>query len=901
MRMKNHMLRALLALVVLCSSASALVVDSELVLNARTSIQDLEDDFLLVRDGGHVIANDRFDMDGDDYPQGTIFMNGGLFESKVDFKLPDGANGRPCAIEMNAGTFIANQLQTFGFERNATIQIGGGTLIVESNYDPAGGNWQWNPAEWINMGFMYAKPGYELVVEDLGGGAVKIYGVPSGDRILIEDFERYGNLADPTLEEGLRVFYVWRDGLEITNPVSMPGNGTGSAVGHDIWDPASPHYEGHIIETIIAAGGAKSMPLYWDNTTLFISKATRTWSTPQDFTREGSKALSLWYQGRMPAGSTEVAGDQIIVKGGGEYIWETSDEFHFAYKEVAGPDVDLFVKVESMDNTEDWAKAAVMIRSTLDPSSSHLICTLFPQNGIGFEGRLVTGTDAGDVDWVEGFSAPYWVRIKREGGIVSAAHSPDGVSWTWFTSTGNLQIDGSPFYVGLAVSSQNLSQLCTAVFSGLTIDGVPTADLTGVDIGDFSNQPEPLYVTLEDSAGATAKVVHPDPAAVQAMDWAEWNIALTEFTDATPGFDPTNVSAMTVGVGEPDVVGDTGLVYLDQFALYPSRFVPGKNEWPASDISGPPTPPTQTGQPDGKVDMLDAVVFMEDWLKSDNESSNLIAHYKLDMNFLDSSGNGFHAVAMGRDPAPTFSEDDPNYGQAAIFDRHGEYLEAVEVGPLLNGSSELSVMCWVYADFDTDGPGNAGFVNFEVPDNSDHMGMRYDSTGSGGGGTDVLKFAITATDGEHALETESNTQAFRDWLHVAMVWSSGSPMSVYLDGVLQTPSDIDPTRSGTLTGMTTLIIGKGCKDNRSGRSWLGMIDDVRIYAQALSADDIALAMKGQDFLPEVGSTYLPLDSVANVVPKVGDEGVYNPANPDIIDLLDFAILADEWGAAPVWP
>ena len=176
--MKSYVLRALAVLVVLCSTASALVIDNQVTWTARTEINSLEGGFLEIVDGGHLIANARVDLNGSDVPgEGKVIMNGGLFESTVDFKHPDNNTGLPCVIEINAGTFIANQIESFGLERQATIEIGGGTLIVQSNYDPAGGNARWNPHEWIASGSMFAKYGYTMVVEDLGGGAVKIYGV----------------------------------------------------------------------------------------------------------------------------------------------------------------------------------------------------------------------------------------------------------------------------------------------------------------------------------------------------------------------------------------------------------------------------------------------------------------------------------------------------------------------------------------------------------------------------------------------------------------------------------------------------------------------------------------------------------------------------------------------------
>ena len=186
MKMKIHVLRAMAVLVVLCSTASAMVINSQVIWNDRTEINAQEGGFVEIVEGGHLIANARVDLNGSDVPgEGRVILNGGLFESTVDFKHPDNNTGLPCVIEINAGTFTANVLESFGLARQATIEIGGGTLIVQSGYlaDYSGqtaGQMRRNPAVWIDNGSMFAKPGYEMFVVDLGDGAVRIDGVLSG-------------------------------------------------------------------------------------------------------------------------------------------------------------------------------------------------------------------------------------------------------------------------------------------------------------------------------------------------------------------------------------------------------------------------------------------------------------------------------------------------------------------------------------------------------------------------------------------------------------------------------------------------------------------------------------------------------------------------------------------------
>jgi hypothetical protein len=116
----------------------------------------------------------------------------------------------------------------------------------------------------------------------------------TADYIPVDTFEGYSNAV------GERVFEVWVDGVGFTLPEpGNPGNGTGMAVGHDIWDPASPHYNGTIMETGNVAQGKQAMPLYYDNSaTPYYSEADRTWAAPQDWTAEGVNTLSLWIKGK---------------------------------------------------------------------------------------------------------------------------------------------------------------------------------------------------------------------------------------------------------------------------------------------------------------------------------------------------------------------------------------------------------------------------------------------------------------------------------------------------------------------------------------------------------------------------------------------------------------------------
>ena len=89
--------------------------------------------------------------------------------------------------------------------------------------------------------------------------------------------------------------------------------------------------------------------------------------------------------------------------------------------------------------------------------------------------------------------------------------------------------------------------------------------------GQETNDPDSLYVALEDSDGRRATVHHPDPVAAQMPAWHKWHISLADLEAAG-----VNLAALTkigVGVGDPHgpQPGGTGKIYIDDLQLT-SRF-----------------------------------------------------------------------------------------------------------------------------------------------------------------------------------------------------------------------------------------------------------------------------------------------------------------------------------------
>jgi hypothetical protein len=282
--------------------------------------------------------------------------------------------------------------------------------------------------------------------------------------------------------------------------------------------------------------------------------------------------LSLWFKG-YPAvvGSfTEGPAGTYTMTANGTDIWGTSDEFHFAWKQLLGPGA-IIAKVESVQNTHNWAKAGVMIRDTLEADSAHAMMVVTPASGVAFQRRTVagdtsTGTTEADI------TAPQWVKIERDiGGNVTASYSADGVMWTELGS--EIINMSAPMYIGLALTSHDINITTEAIFSNVQITDAISPQWADQSIAAINNAAEPMYVAVS-SGGTPVAIYHDDPLATQTGDWTEWIIDLKDFEDK--GIELTNVDKLSIGFGDknPDVSGQpggSGRMYFDDIRLYRPR------------------------------------------------------------------------------------------------------------------------------------------------------------------------------------------------------------------------------------------------------------------------------------------------------------------------------------------
>ncbi len=171
-------------------------------------------------------------------------------------------------LDWRPGREAASHKVYFGTDPNAVAQ---GTAAAKTKTDHS-----YTPDS-LNLGTNYYWRVDEVNTVTYPG---EVWSFTTQQYKVLDDFESY------TDKPGEEVFSTWIDGFADNYQSS------GSTVG------LATAKNGTFCETTIFHGGKQSMPLAYDNTkTRNYSEAVLTFNTPQDWTANGIKSLSLWFQG----------------------------------------------------------------------------------------------------------------------------------------------------------------------------------------------------------------------------------------------------------------------------------------------------------------------------------------------------------------------------------------------------------------------------------------------------------------------------------------------------------------------------------------------------------------------------------------------------------------------------
>jgi hypothetical protein len=374
-------------------------------------------------------------------------------------------------------------------------------------------------------------------------------------------------------------------------------------------------------------------------------------------------------------------------------------------------------------------------------------------------------------------------------------------------------------------------------------------------------------VTLQDSSPTpkTKTVTHPDPNIVLQNTWQAWDIALSDFSPV----DPTKIKKITIGVGDKISHQGVGTVYVDDIRLYLPRCIPGTVPDPTSSNC--------------LIEYYNLNILTNNWLISDyqvtpvswdpNGDPNLVAYYRFDGNFDDSSGghNG--------EPNGASIITNPARGQVANFDGVNDYV-SLPIGSVINSLTSSTFATWV--NFSNAGGAWQRIFDFGTGTTVYmFLSPRIDTAG-------VMRFAITTQGNTVQYLLNAPSTLARGWHHVAVVINGASKtMQMCLDGVVVAsattavlPSDLGNTTQNWL----------GRSQYTADAYFNGYLDDFRIYNRALPQAQVAwLAGKTAQFTQPLYLLLTPQNSGINLY------------NDDRIDLRDYAVLAEKWLEVLLWP
>ncbi|NQU43760.1 DUF1349 domain-containing protein, partial [bacterium] len=155
----------------------------------------------------------------------------------------------------------------------------------------------------------------------------------------------------------------------------------------------------------------------------------------------------------------------VTIEGAGSNIYYANDECYYFYAFAHG-DAILIAKLVSQENTSSYAKAGIMFRETLDGGSKQFSTVVNYSTGTRILWRTTTDGSTGQASGSG--SAPLWMKAVRVGNTFYGYTSSDGETWTQVDTARTINMENK-VCIGLVVSSCNESELCTGVFSDITL------------------------------------------------------------------------------------------------------------------------------------------------------------------------------------------------------------------------------------------------------------------------------------------------------------------------------------------------------------------------------------------------------------------------------------------------
>ena len=136
------------------------------------------------------------------------------------------------------------------------------------------------------------------------------------------------------------------------------------------------------------------------------------------------------------------------IQAGGADIWGQSDQFFFLNETISG-DATLTLQVDGISGSDEWSKAGVMIRETLDADSANAFAVIHRAKSPGLQYRSIAGAETSKI--ISGSPVlPTLIRLNRSGNVFTASTSINGGSTWQIRGTQTISMN-STVYAGIAV------------------------------------------------------------------------------------------------------------------------------------------------------------------------------------------------------------------------------------------------------------------------------------------------------------------------------------------------------------------------------------------------------------------------------------------------------------------
>jgi hypothetical protein len=217
-------------------------------------------------------------------------------------------------------------------------------------------------------------------------------------------------------------------------------------------------------------------------------------------------------------------------------------------------------------------------------------------------------------------------------------------------------------------------------------------------------------------------------------------------------------------------------------------------------------------------------------------AKGLVAYYPFDGNANDYSGNKYHGIVKG---SATLTKDQfGNSNSAYHFDGNSKIV-VNSLNKFPEKDDKFAVSVWFKRTGGWDH--YQGIVNNGYYDNGSweiRMGHENEGTKLGGG--------IATEKSPDQWDYMDSYASQNEWHHVVMSYDRTS-LSFYLDGVAQSPRNINEKDTGNIivknTPLTIGQAGIGVEDNY----FFGVIDEVRIYNRPLPSSEIQNLYQSKNF------------------------------------------------------